>query len=242
MTYSTMATWSPILLPPKFRLLPWTPIARFCYLAAGVYGVVRVGTWSPALLLAALVPLLPVLLHLSLIVPQRRPVTLDRPYIFRWIYGVPVMAITVPAVLLTFKPAMGGHLGYHFAFTLHGIFLESSVVAQFAMAAGCFWLAAVPAMQFFRAIRKDGWERLFSRPITALFAILCVPISAGLGVCFLSLALSLPAAVPETARAISLGIVQGAGYLATSAILALFPIAIYISLFRGCRSVVWQTS
>ena len=167
-----MATWSPVLLPPKFRLLPWAPFARLCYLAVAAYGVFRVGTWSPALLLAALVPLLPVLLHLSLVVPQQQPLTLDRPYIFRWIYGAPVMAITVPAVLLTFKPAMGGHLGYHFAFTLWGIFLESSVVAQFAMAAGCFWLAAVPAIQFFRAIRKDGWERLFSRPITALFAIL----------------------------------------------------------------------
>ena len=237
-----MATWSPVLLPPKFHSLPWAPFARLCYLAVAAYGVFRVGTWSPALLLAALVPLLPVLLHLSLVVPQQRPLTLDRPYIFRWIYGAPVMAITVPAVLLTFKPAMGGHLGYHFAFTLWGIFLESSVVAQFAMAAGCFWLAAVPAVQFFRAIRKDGWERLFSRPITALFAILCVPIAAGLGVCFLSLALSLPAAVPQTARAISLGIVQGAGYVATSAILALFPIAICISLFRGWRSLVWQTS
>ena len=237
-----MATWSPVLLPPKFRLLPWAPFARLCYLAVAAYGVFRVGTWSPALLLAALVPLLPVLLHLSLVVPQQQPLTLDRPYIFRWIYGAPVMAITVPAVLLTFKPAMGGHLGYHFAFTLWGIFLESSVVAQFAMAAGCFWLAAVPAIQFFRAIQKDGWERLFSRPITALFAILCVPISTGLGVCFLSLALSLPAAVPQTARAISLGIVQGAGYVATSAILALFPIAICISLFRGWRSLVWQTS
>ncbi len=237
-----MAAWSPVLLPPKIRLLPWAPFARFCYLAAGAYGVVRVGTWSPALLLAALVPLLPVLLHLSLVVPQRRPLTLDRPYIFRWIYGVPVVAIMVPAVLLTFKPAMGGHFGYHFAFTLYGIFLESSVVAQFAMAAGCFGLAAVPAILFFREIRKDGCKRLFSRPITALFAILCVPISAGLGVCFLSLALSLPAAVPQTARAISLGIVQGAGYLATSAILAIFPIAICISLFRGWRSLVWQTS
>ena len=69
-----------------------------------------------------------------------------------------------------------------------------------------------------------------------------VPIAAGLGVCFLSLAWSLPAAVPQTARAISLGIVQGAGYLATSAILVIFPIAICISLFRGWRSLVWQTS
>lgn len=237
-----MSTWPAVLLPPKFRSLPWAPLARFCYLAAGAYGVVRVETWSPALLLAALVPLLPVLLHLSLVVPQRRPLILDRPYIFRWIYGVPVMAIMVPAVLLTFKPAMGGHFGYLFAFILHGVFLESSVVAQFAMAASCFWLAAVPAIQFFQAIRKDGWERLFSQPITALFAILCVPIAAGLGVCFLSLALSLPAAVPQTARAISLGIVQGAGYLATSAILVIFPIAICISLFRGWRSLVWQTS
>ena len=233
---------SSILLAPKFPSLPWAPFARFCYLAAGAYGVVRVGTWSPALLLAALVPLLPVLLHLSLVVPQRRPVTFDRPYVFRWVYGVPVMAIMVPIVLRIFGPAMGGYWGYRFAFTLRGDFAESSAVAQLAMAAGCFWLAGAPAIQFFHGIRTEGWEGLLSRPITALFAILCVPVSAGLGVFFLSLALSLPVAVPETARAISLGIVQGAGFAATGVILTLFPIAICVSLFRGCRSLVWQTS
>jgi len=241
-THSTISILSPILLPPKLRSLPWAPFTRFCYLAAGAYGVVRVGAWSPALLLAALVPLLPVVLHLSLVLPQRRPVTFERPYIFLWIYGVPVMAIVVPAVVLTFELAMGGHLGYQFAFTLHGVFAESSIAGQFAMAAGCFWLAALPAIQFCRAIRQEGWEGLLSRPITALFAIVCVPVSAGLGVCFLSLALSLPAAAPQAARAISLGIVEGAGFLATSAILALFPMAVSVSLFRSYRSLVWQPS
>lgn len=187
-------------------------------------------------------PLLPVLLHLSLVLPQRRPVTFDRPYIFRWVYGMPVMAIVVPAVLLTFEPAMGGHVGYSFAFTLHGVFLESSAVAQFAMAAGCFWLAALPTIQFSRTIRQEGWEGLFSRPITALFAIVCVPISAGLGMFFLAVALSLPAAVAHAARAISLGIVQRGGYLATYEILTFFPLAICVALFRSCRSLVWQPS
>ena len=237
-----MLTWTVVLVPPKFRALPWVPLARFCYLAAAAYGVVRVGAWSPALLMAALVPLLPVLLHLSLVVPQRRPVTLDHPYIFRWIYGLPVVAIMVPALLRTFEPAMGGHLGYLFAFTLHSVFVESSVVAQFAMAAGCFWMAALPTIQFSRTIRRAGWEELFSRPIAALFAIVCVPISVGLGLCFLAFAIGLPAVVPNTARAVSLGIVQAAGFLATYGILAFFPLAICVSLFRSCRSLVWQTS
>ena len=192
--------------------------------------------------MAALVPLLPVLLHLSLVVPQRRPVTLDRPYIFRWIYGLPVAAILVPALLRIFEPAMGGHVGYSFAFTLHRVFEESSVVAQLAMAAGCFWMAALPAIQFSRTIRQEGWEGLFSRPITTLFAVVCPPISVGLGLCFLAFAISLPAAFPSAARAVSLGMVQGAGVLATYGILAVFPFAICVSLFRSCRSLVWQTS
>ena len=237
-----MCTWSLVPVPSSFRPLPWVPFARFCYLLAGAYGVVRVGTGSPTLLLTALVPLLPVLLHLSLVVPRRRPVTVHRPYILRWIYGAPLMAIAIPAVLRTFEPAMGGYLGYHFAFTLQAIIFKSSAAAQFALAAGCSWLAVLPAIEFSRAIRKEGWEGLFSRPATALFTLLCVPVSAGLGVYYFSLAFGLPVAVPEIARTLSLGIVQAAGLAATATIMVLFPVAICVSLFRNCRSLVWQTS
>ena len=59
---------------------------------------------------------------------------------------------------------MGGYLGYHFAFTLQAIIFKSSAAAQFALAAGCSWLAVLPAIEFSRAIRKEGWEGLFSRP------------------------------------------------------------------------------
>src|SRR5204862_5027867 len=57
--------------------------------------------WEVILLLAAGVFFAPLLLHLALIFPKERPVIARRPYIFRWVYGVPIGICVYALFLLT---------------------------------------------------------------------------------------------------------------------------------------------
>ena len=185
-------------------------------------------------LAAILIPMCPVLLHIALVARRRRGNARDHPYILRWIYGVPVVAVAIPWLLLGFSPTMGGHFGWAISFEVYESFVAAPAAAQGAMALACFGLAYIPVAQFARALRAEGWRAAGSRPLTTLFVIICVPLSAGVGVTFLSAALDLPNSIPLIARLASESVLQAASLSANFIAVVAFPLT---ALWFGFRSV-----
>ena len=213
-----------MLLSAKVRSLPWVPITRLFYLTLLGYGALRMGRISIEGLGAALIPICPVLLHIALVAPRRRGVASDHPYIFGWIYGVPALAVVIPWLLLGFSPTMGGHLGWTISFQVYESFLAAPSMAQGAMALACFGLAYIPVAQFARALRVQGWRAAGRQPLATLFAIVCVPLAAGVGVTLLSAALDLPRIIPLAARMVSESVLQAASVSANLIAIVVLPL------------------
>ncbi len=219
----------------KLRSLPWVPLTRLFYLTLLGWGVLTAGGISIDLLPAILIPLCPVLLHIALVVPRQHGIALKHPYIFRWIYGVPVLAVAVPWLLLGFSPTMGGHLGWTISFEVYESVLAASATEQAAMALACFGLVYVPAAQFARALRAEGWRAAGTRPLATLFALVCVPLSAGLSITFLSAAFNLPQTVPFVARVVSESVLQAASASANFIAVVVLPLTVAWFVFGGIR-------
>ena len=240
MSSSTTKGYPRMFCPAKFRSIPWVPITRLFYLTCLGYGALRVSGISIGGLAAILIPLCPVLLHLSLVTPRRHGIASAHPYILGWVYGLPVMAVAIPCLLLGFSPAMGGHFGWAVGFFAYESFLAAPAAAQAAMALACFALAYIPVAQFARALRADGWSVAGSRPLTTLFVIVCVPLSMGVGVTFLSAALDLPSVVPSLARLASESILRAASWSANFIAVVFFPFAALWLGFHSVREFIRQ--
>ena len=89
------------------RLIPWAPLVRLLYLAAGVWMIIETGHWSLSLAVPLLLCFLPALLHLTLSLPRWQPLIAERPYVLRWIYGLPVLAVLAWLSAWTIPPVMG---------------------------------------------------------------------------------------------------------------------------------------
>lgn len=228
--------------PLNPKRIPWPPLIRFFYLCGGAVWLLVVRSTDSALVTAALTPILPVLLHLSLVLPERRPIAMRHPYIFRWIYGAPAIAFLVPPLLLAVIPTMGGHLGYHAGFELRQVFKDAPASAQAVMALSCFWLAYLPVAEFGKAYRSEGWKAIASRPITVIFTLLCVPVAGGLSVAFASLALHLPRVVPDAVRNAAEMLLLTLAASARFVVMVGFPAAALVSLLRGFRTSLRQAS
>ena len=226
--------------PAKLRSIPWVPLTRLFYLTCLGYGALRVSGISIEGLAAILIPLCPVLLHLLLVAPRRHGIASAHPYILGWVYGLPVMAVAIPCLLSGFSPTMGGHFGWAVGFFAHEAFLAAPAAAQGAMALACFALAYIPLAQFARALSAEGWRAAGSRPLTTLFVIVCVPLSMGVGMTFLSAALDLPNIIPSLARLASESILQAASLSANFIAVVVFPFAALWLGFHGAKEFIRQ--
>ena len=224
----------------KLRSIPWVPVTRLFYLTCIGYGALRVSEISIGALAMLLIPMCPVLLHLSLVAPRRHEIASAHPYLLGWVYGVAVLAVVIPVLLLAFSPAMGGHFGWTVGFFANKAFLDAPVASQVAMALACFALAYIPVAQFTRALRAEGWKAMGSRPLTTLFAIICVPLSAGMSVTFLAAALGLPNVIPSLARLGSESILHAASLSANIIAVAVFPLAALWFGFHGIWAFIRQ--
>ena len=224
----------------KFRSTPWVPVTRFFYLTCLGYGALRASDISLEVLAAMLIPLCPVLLHLALVAPRRHEIASAHPYILGWVYGLPVMAVAIPGLLLGFSPAMGGHFGWAVGFFAYDSFLAAPAAAQAAMALACFALAYIPVAQFTRALRAGGWKAVGSRPLTTLFVIVCVPLSMGLGMTFFSAALDLPGVIPSLTRLASESTLRAASLSANFIAVVIFPFAALWLGFHSVREFIRQ--
>ncbi len=187
-----------------------------------------------------LIPLCPVLLHIALVAPRRHGIASKHPYVLGWIYGLPIMALVIPWLLLGFSPAMGGHFGWAIGFFANEAFLAASAASQGAMALACFSLCYIPLAQFVRGLRAEGWRAVGSRPLTTLFVIACVPLSMGVGVTFLSAALGLPNIIPSLARVASESVLRAASLSANFIAVVVFPLTALWFGFRGVRDFIRQ--
>ena len=238
MSSSTTKVYPRMLSSAKIRSIPWIPVTRLFYLACIGYGALRVSEISIAVVAAMLIPLCPVLLHLSLVAPRRSGVASTHPYILGWVYGLPVIAVAIPLLLLVFRPAMGGQFGWTLGFFANKWFLDAPAASQAAMALACFALAYIPLAQFARALRAGGWRAAGNRPLTTLFVIVCVPLAMGVGMTFLAAALDLPNIIPSLARLASVSILRVASVSANFIAVVVFPFAALWLGFHGIREFI----
>ena len=189
---------------------------------------------SAEALAAILIPMCPVLLHISLVAPRRHGIACAQPYVLGWVYGLPAIAVVIPWLLSAFSPAMGGHFGWAVGFFVNEAFLAAPAEAQGAMALACFALAYIPVAQFARALHAEGWRAAGSRPLTTLFVIICVPLSAGVGMTFLAAALDLPTSIPSIARLASESVLHTVSLSANFIAVVVFPLT---ALWFGFGSV-----
>ena len=106
------------------RLIPWAPLVRLLYLAAGVWMIIETGRWSLSLVVPLLLCFLPALLHLTLSLPRSRPLIAERPYVLRWIYGLPVLALLAWVSAWTIPPVMGARQGNNMGFLLADLYRQ----------------------------------------------------------------------------------------------------------------------
>ena len=90
----------------KAKLLgfSWMAVTRMVYAGMATIGLAQMESWSASELASIALPILPFLLHLALVFPKRHPVTSRYPYIFRWIYGLPLLAVSASWLGWTQKP------------------------------------------------------------------------------------------------------------------------------------------
>ena len=211
------------------RLIPWAPLVRLLYLAAGVWMIIETGHWSLSLAVPLLLCFLPALLHLALSLPRWQPLIAERPYVLRWIYGLPVLAVLAWLSAWTIPPVMGASDGNNMGFLLARLYHETPAGGRNAIALLGLGMAAILLTGYWSKALAVGWRQAAvahpgSTMLTLLGAPLCGAVAIGQGFTVLGLpeaALDTAAIAVHTAT-----ILYGQFVLARVTVLVVFPVAI----------------
>ncbi len=209
------------------RLIPWAPLVRLLYLAAGVWMIIETGRWSLSLVVPLLLCFLPALLHLTLSLPRSRPLIAKRPYVLRWIYGLPVLALLAWVSAWTIPPVMGAREGNNMGFLLANLYRQLPDERQDSIAFLGLGLAVMPLAWYWFQARVVGWRQVaLTHPGWTMLTLLCVPLFGAVAIAQGFAALRLPEAVLVGAATAVHTFLYSQFVLARLTVLVVFPVAI----------------
>jgi len=108
------------------------------------------------------------LLHLALVFPKERTVVKKHPYIFRWIYGLPLLMLSPIAFVST--PNLGYSFGKLLGQLIHK-FEPTKLIIEIIIAAALLAVITLLLSMYKKAARAEGWKQaLISRPFTTMSA------------------------------------------------------------------------
>ncbi|HEX6088100.1 MAG TPA: SpoIIE family protein phosphatase [Thermoanaerobaculia bacterium] len=171
----------------------------------------NLGTIYVVAALAFLYP--PLILHLCLVFPRRRPVLEKHPKVLHWVYAVAVMGVCLALFMVVFL----GQLDWTDMDRSESR-IKSFVQPTFGVIS---IFAALVAVNLLWAARREGVKRaIAARPFRVVGAVVALPIALSKGLAMLF--------HPAVA-----GVVTGAGLLLPMLALGAFPILALISLIRS---------
>jgi len=145
---------------------------------------------------------IPLLLHMALIFPKPRPAVTNNPYLFRWLYGMPILlpalVISLALVELLHQSEISKTISGpgSFYYSLHGIrfglpfeIVPLPPVAIATLDALAFLLAVFMLWRWWKSVKEGGWRQW---PLTTMLAVA-------------SLAVFLVSAVETITRMLQLG-------------------------------------
>ena len=224
---------------PKYRI-PWAPLVRLLYLAAGVWMIIETGRWSPSLVVPLLLCFLPTLLHLALSLPQSRPLIAERPYVLRWIYGLPVLALLAWVSAWTIPPVMGAKEGNNMGFLLVRLYRQLPDERQDGIAFLGLGLAVMLLAWYWFQARIVGWRQAaLTHPGWTMLTLLCVPLCGAVAIAQGFAALGLPEPALVGAAAAVHTFLYSQFVLARLTVLVVFPVAITGLLARRDGLARW---
>ena len=216
----------------------WMAVTRMIYLGMATLGLAQMESWSASELVSLVLPVLPFLLHLALLFPRRHPVTSRYPYIFRWIYGLPLLAISASWLVYVISPVMGGHFGWIIAFSIRDSLVQVSRPAQMCLAVACLALAHLLLGGCWKAARVEGWTQgLLGRPIKTMLALLAAPVSIAIATVLGCLILGVPTDIPKASAVVFELVFRSQSFVAFAVVLIGFPAMTCASLVRSYRTL-----
>ncbi len=224
---------------PRKPSFPWMAVKLLIYFGVGAYGIVQVGLWRPRLLIPILLFVFPLLLRIALVYPLPRPVIQQHPYIARWIYGLPVLALGAALLLVGLAPLLGGSRGFALGFQALLALQQLPPAIQAAGGLGCFALAGLLVSRSWQAVRSEPLQwAVFRRPVATIVTLLVVPLCGGLGLSLLSMASELPGIVLRAGYAAVQGVYLAETVAAILVVYLVFPAAAGLTLVRSYRTLI----
>jgi serine phosphatase RsbU (regulator of sigma subunit) len=161
----------------------------------------------------------PLLLHLALVFPKRRPVLARGRSLWQWIYGYPLLMLALGGLFLTLMSSL------MYLDRLKNERLVKLLIKGLGVGLGIAAVVALVRLAF--SIRRRGWrEGVLQRPFASMLAAL------GL---FLGLTV-LAAFLQEKAKAqLAVQIATTAGVFVVIFSFAAYPIATFVSLYRSYK-------
>ena len=154
----------------------------------------------------------PIALHLALVFPRERPVIQKSPYVLRWVYGLPIVAALVFALLALAQSVLAAKASASDRIDL-ALNIGSGALALIGMSVA-WWVV--------RKGRGEGWRAFWNRPIASLFAMAGVLLGAT----------RITGALGWKYVAVGIAIFTA---LAPVLVVAAFPILTCIALYRSYR-------
>ncbi len=219
----------------------WVPVARLAYLGAGTWLIFALGQWSPQFAVPLLACFLPTILHLTLALPHARPLIQSRPYLLRWIYGLPLLGLSAYILLWSVAPVMGAGWGNNMGFLLADMFRDLPFESRNAIAFAGFTAAAVLLSYCGWNWKTHGWRGAFLlRPAATISTLLVAPVGAAIAIAQACSLLQLPDPILNAGAFAVEATLYTQFIAARSTTLILFPIAACVILVRGFGQPKWQ--
>ncbi|PYQ31291.1 MAG: hypothetical protein DMF56_05155 [Acidobacteria bacterium] len=154
----------------------------------------------------------PIVLHLALVFPRERPVIQKSPRVLRWVYGLPIVAVLLFAMIALAQSVLA-------------VKASASDQIDLALKVGSGALALIGMSVAWWVVRKgrgEGWRAFWNRPIASLFAMAGVLLGAT----------RITNALGWKYVAVGIGIFTA---VAPILVVAAFPIFTCIALYRSYR-------
>jgi hypothetical protein len=211
------------------------------YLVLGVWGIIYTGKWSPSHVLPLLACFLPTLLHLALTLPRSGSLTAKHPYLLRWIYGLPILALVASLEFWSIAPLMGADFGNNMGFLLARKFHSQPGDMQTLIALPCFAAAVALLTGCALSVLTLGWKKaIVRRPAWTIMTLLFAPGCAAIAIVRGGSMFSLSQPVLDAAAFMVHAVLYSQFLAARSAVLIIFPIATCMLLLRSYRPLKWR--
>jgi hypothetical protein len=218
----------------------FVPLARLAYLSAGTWMIFAIDQWTTDLAVPLLACFLPTILHLTLSLPHSRPLVANRPYLLRWIYGLPLLGLLAYILLWSVAPVMGAREGNNMGFMLAKMFEELPLDSRNNIALAGFTVAAILLSYSGWNWKRRGWREAFlRRPASTIVTLLVAPVGTAVAITQACSLLNLPSPILNAGAFAVEATLYTQFIAARSTTLVLFPIAACVILLRGFGGPKW---